>query len=146
MTPGIWIARLLALVGFADAAYLTVTHYAGTPVFCGPTGGCETVLTSEYAMVGPVPVAFLGALYYAVASLVAWTRADGWSRGVALVLAGLTGLALVVSGALFWLQAAVIDAWCRFCLASAAITALLFLTALWLTRRAAIEGPRAAES
>ena len=34
MTVGVWIARALALVGFADAAYLTATHYAGAPVFC----------------------------------------------------------------------------------------------------------------
>lgn len=141
MTTGIWIARLLALVGFADAAYLTATHYAGAPVFCGPSGGCETVLTSDYATLGPVPVALLGALYYAIASLLAWTRLEAWSRGVALALAGLTGIALTVSGALLWVQAAVIDAWCRFCLVSAVITFLLFATALWLVRRAAAEAP-----
>jgi uncharacterized membrane protein len=135
MKAGIWIARAFALVGFADAAYLTATHYAGTPVFCGASAGCETVLTSEFAMLGPVPVALLGAVYYAIASMAAWTPIDSWSRGTAAFLAGLTGIALAVSGALFWIQAAVIEAWCRFCLVSAAITLLLFATALWLLRR-----------
>ena len=140
MTTGIWTARLLALVGFADAAYLTATHYAGGAVFCGPSGGCETVLTSEYATLGPVPLALLGALYYAAVSLIAWTRPP-WSRGVARALAGLTGVALAVSGALIWVQAALLEAWCRFCLASASITVLLFATALWLTRRVSAGPP-----
>jgi uncharacterized membrane protein len=134
MTAGIWIARALALFGFADAAYLTATHYAGASVFCGASGGCETVLTSEYATVGPVPVALVGAAYYAVASLAAWTPPGAWSRRTAAFLAALTGAAFVVTGGFFWLQATVIGAWCRFCLASAAITTLLFLTALYLTR------------
>ncbi|HJR54284.1 MAG TPA: vitamin K epoxide reductase family protein [Gemmatimonadota bacterium] len=135
MTAGIWIARVLALVGFADAAYLTASHYAGASVFCGAAGGCETVLASEFATLGPVPVALIGAVYYGVASLIAWTPATGWSRGVALALAGLTGMAFVVSALLFWLQADVIDAWCRFCLVSAAITTLLFAASIWILRR-----------
>jgi uncharacterized membrane protein len=136
MTAGIWIARVLALVGFADAAYLTANHFAGTSVFCGASGGCETVLTSEFATLGPVPIALLGALYYGVASLIAWTPAASWSRGVSRALAVLTGTAFAVSALLFWLQAAVIDAWCRFCLVSAVVTTLLFATSIWLLRRA----------
>jgi uncharacterized membrane protein len=51
---------------------------------------------------------------------------------VAWALVGLTGAAVTVSALLFWLQAAVIDAWCRFCLVSAAVTTLLFISALAL--------------
>lgn len=132
MTAGIWIARALALVGFVDAAYLTATHYAAAPVFCGASGGCETVLTSAYATVGPVPVALVGVVYYGVASLAAWTPPEAWSRRTAAFLAGLTGVGLAVTAVLVWLQATVIDAWCRFCLVSAAITTLVFATALYL--------------
>ena len=139
MNAGIWTARALALVGFADAAYLTATHYAGAPVFCGASGGCETVLTSEYATVGPIPIALLGVAYYAVASLLAWTPRGAWSPGVAGALAGLTGLGLAASGTLVWIQASVLEAWCRFCLGSATITALLFVTALWLVARGRAE-------
>jgi uncharacterized membrane protein len=135
MTAGIWIARVLALVGFADAAYLTANHFAGSSVFCGASGGCETVLTSEFATLGPVPLALLGALYYGVASLIAWTPGTSWSRGASRALAALTGAAFAVSAVLFWLQAAVIHAWCRFCLVSAVVTTLLFATSIWLLRR-----------
>ena len=134
MRLGIWIARTLALVGFADAAYLTATHYAGTSVFCGASGGCETVLTSGFATLGPIPIALLGAGYYAVASMAAWTPIPSWSRGTTTFLVTLSGAALVISGVLFWIQAAVLDAWCRFCLVSAAITLLLFAAALAISR------------
>lgn len=141
MRPGIWIARALALVGFADAAYLTATHFAGAPVFCGASGGCETVLTSDFATLGPIPIALIGAVYYAIASLIAWTPTSSWSGRTAALLAGLSGLALVVSGILFWIQAAVLDAWCRFCLVSAAITLLLFASAVGLVGLAARDRP-----
>lgn len=137
MSPGIWIARALALVGFADAAYLTATHYAGSSVFCGASGGCETVLSSEFATLGPVPIALIGAVYYALASLVAWTPAASWSRTTAGTLAGLTGLAFAVSAVLFAIQAFELHAWCRFCLVSAAITTLLVATSIWIFRRTA---------
>lgn len=134
MTTALWTARVLALLGFLDAAYLTANHYAGTAVACGPGGGCEYVLTSRYATIGPVPVALLGLGYYAVASLIAWTPRDSWSRGLAGVFAGLEGLAVAASGTLVWLQYAVIHSWCRYCLVSAGLTLGLFLCALALLR------------
>ena len=136
MSAGIWIARVLALVGFADAAYLTATHYAGSSVFCGASGGCETVLSSEFATLGPVPIALIGAVYYGLASLLAWTPGVSWSRTTAGILAVLTGLAFAISAVLFGIQAFQLQAWCRFCLVSAAITTFLFATSIWLLRRA----------
>ena len=59
----------------------------------------------------------------------------------ALFLVVMTGTGLDVSGILFWLQATVLEAWCRFCLASAAVTALLFVTALLLVRRVGRTAP-----
>src|SRR5829696_9199429 len=63
-------AALLALVGLADAIYLTVEHLAGRSVRCTITSGCEEVLNSAYATVGGVPLAALGAVaYFTVFSL-----------------------------------------------------------------------------
>ena len=139
----LWAARILALAGFVDAAYLTSHHYAGTSVACGPGGGCEFVLTSRYAMVGPVPVAAIGLAYYAVASLLAWTPAGAWTRRAATAFLALVTAALGVSTVLFWIQAALVDAWCRYCLVSAAVTTLLFVAALLLRRGVAAAEDRA---
>lgn len=130
----LWAARILALAGFLDAAYLTATHYGGLGLACAPGAGCETVTTSRWATVGPVPIAAIGLGYYALVSLIAWTPPAALSQRLVRALLVLTGTALVVSTFLFYLQAAVIGAWCRYCLLSAAVTLLLFVSAVALAR------------
>ena len=122
-----------------------MSHYAGQAVVCGPTGGCDVVLTSRYAALGGVPIAALGIAYYGVASALAWTPPAAWRPRIAGLLAALTGTGFTVSAFLFYLQAAVLDAWCRFCLASATVTALLFACALGLLRAARRPSAGAAE-
>ena len=63
-----WSA-LLGVVGLTISLYLTVVHYAQgqVPLACA-TGGlinCEQVTSSAQSMVGPVPVAALGILWFA---------------------------------------------------------------------------------
>ena len=130
----LWVARFLALVGFLDAAYLTASHFAGLGLACGPGGGCDMVTTSRWATLGSVPIAAIGLGYYTMVNLIAWTPATSLSRELVRALLVLTGAALAVSVFLVYLQAAVIGAWCRYCLLSAAVTLLLFLTALALRR------------
>lgn len=132
----LWAARVLALVGFLDAAYLTASHFAGLGLACGPGGGCEVVTTSRWATIGSVPIAAIGLGYYTMVNLIAWTPATSLSRDLTRALLVLTGTALLVSAFLFYLQAAVIEAWCRYCLVSAAVTLLLFLSAVALHRTA----------
>lgn len=140
MTIPLWTARILALAGFLDAAWLTASHFAGQSLTCGPGGGCEVVLTSGYATVAGIPVAAIGLAYYVVATVIAWTPRDAWTRGVARAFLGLETVALLVSAGLFWVQFARIHAWCRFCLFSAAVTVGLFVCAA-LLRRAVARGP-----
>ena len=122
-----------------------MSHYAGQAVVCGPAGGCDVVLASRYATLAGVPLAALGVAYYATASALAWTPPAAWRPRIAGLLAALTGTGFAVSAFLFYLQAAVLDAWCRFCLASATVTALLFACALGLLRAASKPSSDAAE-
>ena len=69
-------AAIVALIGIADAVFLTVEHYAAEPVPCGAGFDCEMVLTSPYAtlsgfvgnipVLGDVPLSVLGAAAYFV--------------------------------------------------------------------------------
>ena len=126
---GRWIAfaaAFVAVLGLADAVYLTVHHYNATPVPCSIIEGCETVLTSRYAEFAGVPTAAFGALAYFVAFSLAILAAYGnrtmWK---------LFGVQVVVMAAvtcwLIYLQAFVIGAFCQFCLISALITFILLL-------------------
>ena len=111
---------VLSALGAAIAAYLTVTHVAHVRVACA-TSGCETVQTSRYAELAGVPVAALGLAAYLVLGASAVLGSDlARAAGLTAALAGL-GFA----GYLLYVQAAVLDAYCQWCLASDALLLLL---------------------
>lgn len=134
------LTAAVSLVGLADSVYLTAEKLSGAIVPCVVTSGCETVLTSEYAVLpGGVPLAALGAAaYFGVFSL-ATLSAYGYTRA-RLPLAVLVGLMFAFTLRLLYLQAFVLNAYCAYCLLSAAVTTTLAALQLarWLLR------PRAA--
>ena len=115
----------LALAGASIAGYLTYTHYADTRIAC-PTGGCETVQSSAYALLGPVPVALIGLLAYAaILGSLLLPRETRWAFVLVTALAG-----TIFSAYLFGVQALELHAFCAWCLASdVAITAVAALAA-----------------
>lgn len=121
-----YLAAVLALLGLADAIYLTIHHLTGEQVPCSVTGGCETVLTSSYATIGGVPLALFGAVAYFVAFSLAILSAFG-NRKTWFFFGVQVSLMLVFSLWLLYLQAFVIGAFCQFCLISAVISLILFI-------------------
>lgn len=125
-------AALLALVGLADAGYLTTEHLAGRigNVPCMITSDCDTVLMSSYATLpGDIPLAALGALAYFAAFSLATLAAFGYDSARALLLP----LVLVMFAASLWLlyvQAFVLEAFCTYCLFSAGVSTTLMLLVL----------------
>ena len=115
------IAAAVALVGVADAVYLTLHHLTAEPVPCGITGGCETVLTSSYAEIAGIPLAAFGAAAYFAAFSLALLAAFG-NRMTWLLFGVQVVLMSVFTGYLLYLQAYIIGAFCQFCLLSAATT------------------------
>ncbi len=121
------------MVGFIDAAYLTVKHYTGEPVSCSIINGCEEVTTSEYSIVFGIPLALIGAIYYAgVSALLFFYLEDGGGGVLRLLLLGVAG-AFLVSLWLFYIQIAVIEELCLYCLVSAGSSTFLLagVLALW---------------
>lgn len=128
-------AALLALVGLVDAGYLTTEHLAGRigNVPCMVTTDCNAVLMSSYATLpGDIPLAALGALAYFAFFSLATLAAFGYHSARVLLLP----LALTMFAASLWLlyvQAFVLEAFCSYCLLSAAISTTL--TILLVLRR-----------
>jgi uncharacterized membrane protein len=126
---------LLALAGLLISGYLVATHYFAdqVPLACA-TGGivdCEQVTTSAQSMVGPVPVAVLGLVWFGVfvaLSLVRHSRASSPLTTLELVwaIAGLLSVFYFVYAELF-----LIGAICVWCTAIHAIVVVLFLACLW---------------
>jgi uncharacterized membrane protein len=117
-------AAILALCGLADAIYLTVGHLTGQYATCIASSGCETVLTSDYAAIGKMPVAAFGAAAYFTAFSLATLAAFGhdWVRSVFLFL---VGMMLAATCWFLYVQAFVLHAFCDYCLLSATLTGLL---------------------
>ncbi len=120
------LAAIVSLAGVADAAYLTIHHYTAEPVPCSIIEGCEQVLNSPYATIGGVPLAIFGLLAYFAAFSLALLTIFG-NR----VMWKLFGVQVVImagfSAWLIYVQAALIGAFCQFCLLSALITTTLLV-------------------
>ncbi len=128
-------AAVVALIGLADAIYLTVEHVTGQSVRCTIVAGCSEVLSSQYAVVAGVPLAAIGAAAYFTVFSLAILAAFGY-RFAGTLLTPFVLLMFLVSLWLFYLQAFLIHAFCQFCLLSAAVTTALAVIALFARRTA----------
>ncbi|MDB4949691.1 MAG: hypothetical protein JWM27_2340 [Gemmatimonadetes bacterium] len=130
---------LLALAGVLLSTYLTLYKLGLVgDLVCG-TGACERVQDSPWAYFLGLPVAAWGVAGYLallVLAVVGLQPRFARSRGIAVLifLASLAGVAFTAW--LTYLEAAVIHAWCRWCLGSAAIIALIFVCSIPGLRRA----------
>ena len=114
-------AAIVALAGLADATYLTIHHLTAEPVPCNIVAGCETVLTSPYAVLGGIPLAAFGGVAYFVAFSLALLTAFG-NRATWMLFGIQVVLMSVFTLWLLYLQGFVIGAFCQFCLISAVTT------------------------
>ena len=128
------VAATLALAGFFVSLYLWLWKLGLVgSLSCGPGGGCESVQTSPYAVILGIPVAFYGVAGYLVVLIVSLVGLQPrWAqrREPTLALAALSGVAVLFTAYLTYLEAAVIHAWCRWCLVSAGIITAIFVASL----------------
>ena len=131
----------IAIVGALTTAYLTLSHFQGQSVAC-PTSGCESVLSSQYAKIGGLPLSLFGALAYAAMALFALgplainanqnrdlrKKLEEWTW--ILLLIGAVSM-VVFSGYLMFLLFFKINAGiCIYCIASATFTVSMLLLTL----------------
>ena len=114
------IAAFIALLGLADATYLTVQYLTGETAVCGGSPDCFRVLGSAYARIGTIPLSSIGAVGYFAAFSMATFAAFGYARARTFF----TLMVWAMFGVTLWLlyvQAFVLHAFCRYCLFSAAL-------------------------
>jgi len=128
---GGWLA--FSLMGFLDAVYLTIQHYRGAGQECGPLWECDMVMASQYAVMGDIPIALMGAAYYLVIFLLGVAYFDTKHSRILTVIVLLTVPGFLSSLILLYLQVFVIHALCFYCLISAlSSTGLFALTVIYL--------------
>src|SRR5438270_13612247 len=118
------VAAIIALLGLADGIYLTVEHVTGRMAECIASSGCQDVLSSKYAALGPVPLAAVRAIAYFTAFSMALLSAFGYDKCGAF-FALVVGIMFATTLWLVYLQAFVLHAFCDYCLFSAGVTTVL---------------------
>jgi uncharacterized membrane protein/glutaredoxin len=130
----------IAIIGALTTGYLTLSHFQGQSVAC-PTSGCDSVLSSQYAKIGGMPLSLFGTLAYMGMALFALgplavnatenkdLRKKLEESTWILLLIGAVSM-VVFSGYLMFLLFFKINAGiCIYCVASATFTvAMLLLT------------------
>ncbi len=141
-----WIQGILAFVGFLDATFLTVEHYAGLSLPCITGAACDLVTKSQYSTIGPIPIALLGALYYLGFLLFALYLLQSQDERVARVGYLVSWSGFFVSLLLVGLQLFVLKAICVYCMASATTSTLLWATSMYGLSLLRKRGKSASES
>lgn len=123
---------VLALAGLGDAAYLAEAALTGGSLACSIDGlsKCNLVAQSPYAHVLGIPLGVYGLVFYGLFLVAALAAAMRPGKGMERILAALAVAGILASAWFLYIQVALIQAVCIYCLGSAAIAVLLAL-AVW---------------
>ena len=124
----------VALAGFLDAVYLTVSHYTGY-ISCSVISGCQEVLASQYSEIFGIPLALLGALYYLFILINLLLYIDNQNKWSSLIISYITIFGFLFSLYLLYLMFFVIDALCQYCLLSATTSTLLLILSMLFIKK-----------
>ena len=119
------IATFLATFGIGVATYIAIAETGGGAPVCVAGGhGCQTVAESAYSELLGINVAVIGIFGYVLLLGSALLRGDGARMaGFAIALTGF-GFSLYLT----YLELFTIDAICQWCIASAVLMTLIFVT------------------
>ena len=133
-----WAVAVLSLAGLALATYLSVEHVTGGEAACVVAEGCGDVTSSDYAVLLGVPVAFIGVAGYGALLLgtLAYLGLDSPPDSLAYGLLGMALLGESLTAYFLYAQAFRIQAYCIYCLASAAVMTSAFALTVYATLRA----------
>lgn len=126
------MSLILIALGLLVAGYLSIAELTDTTTTCIESGAfnCDVVQNSVYSKIMGIPIAVLGfGTYVILGALVALENRVGLLRdyGAALVFA-ITLFGFLYSAWLTYIEFFQLKALCPWCLASATIMTLLFIT------------------
>ncbi|MDG5765876.1 vitamin K epoxide reductase family protein [Balneolales bacterium ANBcel1] len=128
---------VVAMLGWVASVILTAVHFWAIPLI--PAGadlpGSMQVITSQWAYVGPIPLATIGAIYYIAMIALGAFWLSTKNEQVERWLLPVTALGFLASLGFVYLQLGVIGAICPFCMMSAAATTILLGIELFVKYR-----------
>lgn len=124
-----------ALCGFSLATFIHLKKKQPKPLVCPIGHTCDPVVRGDYSRFMCIPVELLGILYYLIilVSYLAFTMNPLLqSRELTLALLCISGLAFLFSAYLTFVQAFILKEWCTWCLISATLCMVIFMSGLML--------------
>jgi uncharacterized membrane protein len=119
------IGAFLASFGIGVATYIAIADSGGgSPVCIAGGHGCQTVAESSYSHLAGVNIAIFGIAGYVVLLVCALLRGDAFRMTAFVVSLIGFGYSLYLT----YLELFTIDAVCQWCVASALLMTLLFVT------------------
>jgi len=131
---GVVFILVFAFLGLADSAYLAQHEIDGTPLICNiqNLSGCNIVAASEYSRLFGIPLAEYGVLFYSILFVLAALELVILSHLLRRVLQIISLIGVIASVYFTSVQVFVIGAFCIYCLASAIIALLIFISASFI--------------
>lgn len=126
----------LALIGFADSAFLLAKRLSGGPIPCvlGFTG-CDTVSKSPYSVLLGIPLSAYGMVFYLGIGILGLLYLDTKNTLFARLLLPATALGFAMSAYFIYVQKFLIKAFCVYCILSAIVSTILFFLGLLVHRK-----------
>jgi uncharacterized membrane protein len=117
-----------AFFGLADSAYLARSATNEETPLCDfrVFEGCETVAKSPFSKVLGVPLAQFGIVFFTLLFILAALELVYSHQYVRRAIQGSAAVGLIVSAYFIFIQVSVIQAFCIYCVFSAAVTACIF--------------------
>jgi len=121
-----------AMIGWVASIILTAIHFWAIPLIPvgAELGGPMLVITSDWAYIGPLPLASIGAVYYIVMIALGSIWMTTKNETIEKILLPITAIGFLASLGFVYLQLFVIGAICPFCMMSAAATTTLLIIEL----------------
>jgi uncharacterized membrane protein len=123
----------LTVIGLLVAAYMTVYAITSNDNMCVGSKDCSVVNASKYSKINiagiTIPVAVLGVAGYAaiLAVLLLEPRVDFLEQNGSLIFFGLALMGFLFTLYLIYVEIALIQAYCPFCIASQVAMTLIFI-------------------
>jgi uncharacterized membrane protein len=130
-----WLYRVsvgLVVLGLAVSIYMTIYKVTSNNAMCLGSGDCSTVNASRYSEVYGIPVAVFGVLGY-LAILVTHYFENGnqfFKQNGTLMVFGMALTGFLFTLWLIYVEAALLKAFCPFCVTSQAAMTIIFIIAV----------------
>ena len=119
----------LCVFGLLVSVYMTIYKFTANDDMCLGSGDCHTVNTSRYSEVNGIPVALIGVLGYAsmLGVLLFSNRNEFFEENEVMILFGISLIGFLFTLWLVYVEAALIKAYCPFCIASQITMTVIFI-------------------